>query len=109
MFFLDKDTMLDLVWITPAKVGQKSRIALKSVTGFVFGYKSKLFVKHAKFLGAKENQAVSIKYVNEGGSEASLDLVFESVQDKELFISAIQYLVMREKCGFILSTQYDFE
>lgn len=105
-FFLDKETLQELTWVTPAKADTKSRIKLKSIKSFQFGYKGKLFEKQGQQLGKVENLAFTINYLNDKEAETILSVVFKNRPQLFNFVSGLQYLVMCEKSGLILTSQY---
>lgn len=98
-FFLEKDKMEELAWISPAKGKLESRIKLSSIKRFSFGFKEKLFQKHAPQLGGKEGLALTITFANEKGFDCILSVVFKNTVDLHSFANGLQYFVICEKFG----------
>jgi hypothetical protein len=87
------------MWFSPAKSGKETRIKLRSVKAFYFGYKERLFQKKGSSLGQKQYLAFTIKYANDYGIEDVLSVVFKNTRDLQTFVNGLQYFVIAEKCG----------
>lgn len=98
-FFLDRQTMQDLVWISPVKNNAQSRIKLSTIKSFAFGYKEKLFQKQGPIIGDKGDLALTITFTNEKGNDSILSVVFKNKRELQAFSNGLQYFVMCEKFG----------
>ncbi len=104
-FFIDNNNMQELRWITPAKGRERSCVPLRSVESFSFGYRTKLFTKHELLLGKKPECALTISYVSSAAAKCELNIAFEDEITKQLFVIGLQYFILKEQCGLILSAQ----
>jgi len=107
-FFIEPELMQELRWITPAKYESDSKINVHTITGIAFGFKTHLFKKHAENFKGKDDLAVSVRYQGKGGSKKSLNIVFMSPEQMKLFVTGLQYVILKECCGLVLSRRYFF-
>ena len=102
-FFIDPLTMDKLQWITPAKVLSKSSIDLKTITKITFGLKTLNLKKHKVMLKGKEDLTASIFYKLNDKDELTLNVLFKNPLQMKLFITGLQYIILKETRGLILS------
>lgn len=108
-FFIDPEIMQRLQWITPAKEVKKSSINVHTVTSISFGFKTATFNKHKQQFQNKEHLAVSVRYLIKGQTKRSLNLIFDSVEKMRLFATGLQYIILKETRGLVLSTSEQFD
>jgi hypothetical protein len=100
--------MNELRWITPAKTAEVSRISVHKIESILFGFKTYRFKKHMEEFKGKEEMACTIKYLGKADVLTKLNVVFNSVNEMQLFITGLQYVTLKEKFHLVLATQYAF-
>ena len=108
-FFVDPDIMQELRWVTPAKYEQDSKISVHSMTGITFGFKTSLFKKHKENLKGKDELAISIRYIGKRGAKKHLNIVFITPEHMRLFVTGLQYIILKEGRGLVLSRSDHFD
>ena len=97
--------MKKLRWITPAKYKKESKIPVNDIVEITFGFQTALFKKHSEALAEKEDLAVSIKYIGSRGVIKDLNVVFLNPQHMHLFVTGLQYTILKEECGLVMARQ----
>eukprot|EP00826_Nyctotherus_ovalis_P066211 TRINITY_DN9769_c0_g1_i10.p1 TRINITY_DN9769_c0_g1~~TRINITY_DN9769_c0_g1_i10.p1 ORF type:complete len:361 (-),score=108.09 TRINITY_DN9769_c0_g1_i10:42-1124(-) len=100
---MEPEDMKYLQWISPAKAPSRSRIDITTVVSISFGFKTPLFQKHKELLKGKDELAVAINYQTKDKDPKSLNLIFLNPERMQLFITGLQYLIIKQVCGLILS------
>eukprot|EP00826_Nyctotherus_ovalis_P053847 TRINITY_DN7027_c0_g2_i3.p1 TRINITY_DN7027_c0_g2~~TRINITY_DN7027_c0_g2_i3.p1 ORF type:complete len:248 (+),score=41.85 TRINITY_DN7027_c0_g2_i3:374-1117(+) len=101
--------MQNLQWITPAKEVKKSSINVHTVISISFGFKTATFNKHKQQFQDKEHLALSVRYLIKGQTRRSLNLIFSNVERMRLFATGLQYIILKETRGLVLSTSDQFD
>ena len=102
-FFIDPEDTKYLRWISPAKAPTRSCIDIATVTSITFGFNTPLFQKHKEILKGKDELAVSINYQVKEKEVKSLNLIFLDPERMQLFITGLQFFVLKQGHGLILS------
>lgn len=102
-FFVEPEDMKYLQWISPAKAPSRSRIDITTVVSISFGFKTPLFLKHKELLKGKDELAVAISYQTKDKDPKSLNLIFLNPERMQLFVTGLQYLILKQGRGLVLS------
>ncbi len=104
-FFIDKDKQQELRWITPAKREEVSKIDVHDIVAIAFGFTTQLFRKHQYNLASKEELSVAVKYKGKRGVITDLNIVFLNPRQMHLFVTGLQFIIMKANCGLVLAKQ----
>jgi hypothetical protein len=100
--FIDTENFKELKWVSKAKTGQKSKIDLKNIKGFSFGFRTPLISSQAEKFPFKEFEAFTIIYQEGNEDEAVFSCIFNKVKDLQAFAVGLQYYTLCEKCNLFL-------